>query len=127
MWFNLDNHSDIGTLPNMDRRADRLSDLLREIQGDPPGQRAAKFQAFADATGNGLIEVFRAMGLARFRRRRPLAGFPLAENRRYHRRAIQRADVCRTALSCFNASLFLWFAVARFVRRRSRWMPIVRS
>jgi signal transduction histidine kinase len=39
-----------------------LGDLLRETQADQPGLRARKLQAFADATGNGLIEVFDADG-----------------------------------------------------------------
>jgi len=62
MWFNLENTLTSGRSRTLDRRADRLSDLLREIQDYPPGQRDAKFQAFANATGNGLIEVFQTNG-----------------------------------------------------------------
>ncbi len=46
----------------MERRADRLTDLLREIQQYPPERQAIKFQGFAEATGGGLIEVFQTNG-----------------------------------------------------------------
>ncbi len=59
MWFDLERTLTSGRSRTLERRADRLSELLRDIAGDPEGQRAAKFQAFADATGGGLMEVFR--------------------------------------------------------------------
>jgi len=62
MWFDLDSTLTTGRSRTLDKRADRLSDLLRDIQGDPPGQRASRLQAFADATGGGLIQVFRTNG-----------------------------------------------------------------
>lgn len=62
MWFNLAGTLRAGRSRTLDRRADRLSDLLREIQAEPPKTRTSKYEAFADATGGGLIEVFRAKG-----------------------------------------------------------------
>ena len=62
MWLDLKNTLTSGRSRTLERRAERLGDLLRDTQADPPGQRARKFQAFADATGGGLIEVFETNG-----------------------------------------------------------------
>ncbi len=62
MWFNLEHTLTSGRSRTLDRRADRLSDLLRDLQEYTPEQRAIKFQAFAEATGGGLIEVFQTNG-----------------------------------------------------------------
>ena len=62
MWFNLEGTLQAGRSRTLDRRADRLSDLLREIQAQSPEQQTSKYRAFADATGGGLIEVFRSNG-----------------------------------------------------------------
>jgi signal transduction histidine kinase len=62
MWLDLKDTLTTGRSRTLERRADRLHDLLRDTQADPPGERARKFQAFADATGGGLIEVFRTNG-----------------------------------------------------------------
>jgi hypothetical protein len=62
MWFTLDGTPTSGRSRTLDRRADRLSELLGQIQKDLPENRARKFQAFADATGGGLIEVFKTDG-----------------------------------------------------------------
>jgi len=62
MWFVLESTLTSGRSRTLERRADRLSDLLAGTQGLPADQRARKFQAFASATGGGLIEVFRAGG-----------------------------------------------------------------
>ena len=62
MWFVLKSTLTSGRSHTLERRADRLSDLLSDTQGLPAEQRGRKFQAFADATGGGLIEVFRANG-----------------------------------------------------------------
>lgn len=62
MWLDLKNTLTSGRSRTLERRAERLGDLLRETLADPPGQRVRKFQAFADATGGGLIEVFEIKG-----------------------------------------------------------------
>ncbi len=62
MWLGLKDTLTSGRSRTLERRANRLGDLLRETQADPPDLRARKLQAFADATGNGLIEVFDANG-----------------------------------------------------------------
>ncbi|HLH44361.1 MAG TPA: ATP-binding protein [Bryobacteraceae bacterium] len=62
MWFTLDGTLTSARSRTLDRRADRLKDLLDQMRQDPPEQRARKFQAFADATGGGLIEVFNTDG-----------------------------------------------------------------
>jgi signal transduction histidine kinase len=62
MWFVLKNTLTSGRSHTLARRADRLGDLLSSAHGLSMEQRARKFQAFADATGGGLIEVFRANG-----------------------------------------------------------------
>ncbi len=62
MWFILKSTLTSGRSHTLERRADRLGDLLIATDGLSTEQRARKFQAFADATGGGLIEVFRASG-----------------------------------------------------------------
>jgi len=62
MWFDLKDTMMTGRERTIERRADRLSDLLREIDGDTRDVQADKFQAFADATGGGLIEVLNSAG-----------------------------------------------------------------
>jgi heavy metal sensor kinase len=62
MWLDLKDTLTSGRSRTLERRADRLGDLLRDTRADSPGQRARKFQAFADATGGGLIEVFQTNG-----------------------------------------------------------------
>ena len=62
MWFDLRDTLMTGRSRTLDRRADRLSDLLREIEPDPPALQARKFEAFAEATGGGLLEVFDRTG-----------------------------------------------------------------
>lgn len=62
MWFDLKDTLMTGRERTLDRRADRLSDLLHEIEGQPPDVRDSKFRAFAEATGGGLIEVRDARG-----------------------------------------------------------------
>lgn len=57
MWFDLDHTLVAGRTRTLDRRADRLGDLLRSTESEPAAARAAKFLAFADATGGGLIQV----------------------------------------------------------------------
>jgi signal transduction histidine kinase len=58
MWLDLKDTLSSGRSRTLERRAERLADLLRATQNDPPAERARKFQAFADATGGGLVEVF---------------------------------------------------------------------
>lgn len=62
MWFVLRSTLTDSRSRTLERRAERLSDLLRDTEGEPLDQRAHRFQAFADATGGGLIEVFHANG-----------------------------------------------------------------
>ncbi len=62
MWLDLKDTLTSGRSRTLERRTNRLGDLLRETQADPPDLSARKFQAFADATGSGLIEVFDANG-----------------------------------------------------------------
>ena len=62
MWLDLKDTLTSGRSKTLERRVDRLGDLLRETQSESPAQRARKFDAFADATGGGLIEVFRTDG-----------------------------------------------------------------
>ena len=62
MWFILKTTLTSGRSHTLERRADRLGDLLISTNGLPAEPRARKFQAFADATGGGLIEVFRPSG-----------------------------------------------------------------
>jgi signal transduction histidine kinase len=62
MWFVLQNTLTSGRSHTLVRRADRLGDLLSATRTLSAEQRARKFEAFADATGGGLIEVFRMGG-----------------------------------------------------------------
>jgi heavy metal sensor kinase len=62
MWLDLKDTLTSGRSRTLERRADRLGDLLRDTQADSPAQRTRKFQAFADATGGGLVEVYRTNG-----------------------------------------------------------------
>jgi heavy metal sensor kinase len=62
MWLDLRDTLTSGRSRTLERRAERLGELLRDTQADSPAQRARKFQAFADATGGGLIEVFASNG-----------------------------------------------------------------
>ena len=58
MWFNLEHTLNQTRSRTLERRADRLIEVLRKTEGDSP-QREKKFRAFAEATGGGLMEVFR--------------------------------------------------------------------
>ena len=62
MWYDLRDTLTTGRSRTLERRAERLGELLRNVESDPPAVRARKFQAFADATGGGLIEVFQTNG-----------------------------------------------------------------
>lgn len=62
MWLDLKNTLTSGRSRTLERRVDRLADLLLDTQADPTNQRARKFRAFAEATGGGLIEVFQTNG-----------------------------------------------------------------
>jgi len=76
MWLDLEHTLMAGRSRTLDRRADRLGELLREIRQDPPLERASKFQAFAEATGGGLIQVLRADGTRPFPSPPAAGGFP---------------------------------------------------
>ncbi len=62
MWFTLDHALVAGRTRTLERRADRLGDLLRSTESAPAAARANKFLAFADATGGGLIQILHADG-----------------------------------------------------------------
>lgn len=62
MWFDLDRTLRADRSQTLIRRAHRLDQLLRDAEISGVGQRSRKFQEFADATGGGLIEVFKADG-----------------------------------------------------------------
>jgi heavy metal sensor kinase len=62
MWLDLKDTLTSGRNRTLERRLERLAGLLRETQTDSRAERARKFQAFAEATGGGLIEVFQADG-----------------------------------------------------------------
>ena len=62
MWLHLNDTLTSGRSRTLERRVDRLGDLLRETQRDPSVLRARKVQAFADATGGGLVDIFETNG-----------------------------------------------------------------
>jgi heavy metal sensor kinase len=62
MWFTLDHTLVAGRTRTLERRADRLGDLLRSTESEPDVARANKFLAFADATGGGLIQILHEDG-----------------------------------------------------------------
>lgn len=62
MWFDLQQTLTSGRSRTLERRAERLAELLDEAWKEPGAQRDSRFQAFAQATGGGLMEVFRADG-----------------------------------------------------------------
>lgn len=63
MWLDLHDTLTSGRSRTLARRAERLGDLLNETRSDSPHERARKFQAFAEATGGGLVEVFALDGV----------------------------------------------------------------
>jgi signal transduction histidine kinase len=62
MWFDLGHTLVAGRTRTLERRADRLDELLRSTEVEPAAARASKFLAFADATGGGLIQVLHRDG-----------------------------------------------------------------
>jgi heavy metal sensor kinase len=62
MWLDLNDTLTSGRSRTLERRIERLAELLHETQMDSLAERSQKFQAFADATGGGLIEVFQMDG-----------------------------------------------------------------
>ena len=79
MWLDLKDTLTSGRSRTLERRAERLGDCCATHRPIRRVQRARKFQAFADATGGGLIEVFRRERHARpSLSHRGRAGFPLA-------------------------------------------------
>ena len=110
MWLDLKDTLTSGRSRTLERRAERLGDLLRDTQADPQSQRARKFQAFADATGNGLIEVFDANGTRALPSPTAAAqAFPWPRVTPIEERPIQRGQVPGTALSHPGSSLLLGF------------------
>lgn len=66
MRFELEHVLTDSRYQTLSRRADRLSDLLHKLQGSPDKERERKYQDFATATGDGLIDVFHADGSREF-------------------------------------------------------------
>jgi signal transduction histidine kinase len=62
MWLNLKHTLNNERRQTLDRRIDRLQDLLRRDEQLSDGDRYSDFHDFAAATGNGLIEVFLPSG-----------------------------------------------------------------
>ena len=62
MWFNLKNTLTGERRQTLDRRIDRLQDLLRRDATLTTSERNDDFRDFASATGNGLIDVFQPSG-----------------------------------------------------------------
>ena len=62
MWFTLNHAMVAGRTRTLERRADRLGDLIRSAESQPPAAQANKFLAFADATGGGLMQILHADG-----------------------------------------------------------------
>jgi len=57
MSFTLDRTLVAGRTRTLERRADRLGDLIRCTESQPALEHANKFLAFADATGGGLMQI----------------------------------------------------------------------
>ena len=55
-----------GRYQTLSRRADRLAELLRKLQAEPPETRERKYWDFANATGDGLTEVYHSDGTRAF-------------------------------------------------------------
>jgi len=66
MWFNLKQTLADERHTTLNRRIDRLQDLLNKTQDEDPADRIQDFKDFSHATGNGLAEVFRADGSRAF-------------------------------------------------------------
>lgn len=62
MWLDLKDTLTSGRNRTLERRIQRLTELLRETRTDSLAERSQKLQAFADATGGGLVEVFQTDG-----------------------------------------------------------------
>jgi heavy metal sensor kinase len=62
MWLCLDHTLTAGRSHTLERRAVRLAQLLEETRHDLPAERIRRFDAFADATGGGMVEIFRPDG-----------------------------------------------------------------
>jgi len=94
MWLDLKDTLMTGRSKTLARRIDRLSEMLREVQADAPDQQARKFQAFAEATGAGLIEVFQTDGTRALPSPSPAAqSFPWPERTALDRDQIQEVDL----------------------------------
>jgi heavy metal sensor kinase len=63
MWFDLKRTLTGERHQTLARRVDRLEDLLRKNQSGDQANRDQEFRDFANATGNGLAEVFRPDGV----------------------------------------------------------------
>ncbi len=62
MWFTLDHTLLAGRTRTLERRADRLGDLVHSMESEPASARTSKFLAFADATGGGLMQILHPDG-----------------------------------------------------------------
>ena len=62
MWFSLEHSLTAERHQTLDRRIDRLEELLARDNGLLDNERYDDFHDFASATGNGLMEIFRPSG-----------------------------------------------------------------
>jgi heavy metal sensor kinase len=62
MWFTLKTTLKHERRLTLERRIDRLEELLTNDQGESKSDRAQDFKDFAHATGNGLAEILRSDG-----------------------------------------------------------------
>jgi len=81
MWLDLKETLTSGRSRTLERRADRLEELLRATRSETPEERARRFLGFANATGGGLIEVFQTNGAPAPIPYTGRAGLPLAPHR----------------------------------------------
>ena len=62
MWLDLHSAMTAIRRQTLEHRADRLTQLLRDAEDLSAEQQQKKFQEFAGATGDGLMEIFNAAG-----------------------------------------------------------------
>lgn len=66
MRFDLEHALTAGRYQTLSHRADRLTELLKKVQGETTEVRSREYLNFATATGDGLIEVFKSDGSRAF-------------------------------------------------------------
>ena len=125
MWFNLEHTLTQTRVRTLERRADRLIEVLRKTEGDTPQQREKKFQAFAEATGGGLMEVFQPdRSRALPSPSQDAASFPWPQIRALRQRQVYRDIVRRPTLSGSGTPVALSVRSPDPDRRRAARRPI---